>query len=305
MKTISFIQMPRYFLMSSIFLITHISCTFKENKTDPYRSLLSENDIKLPEPKPGEWLYTHVESGQTLEQYQNSSPVTANDKQHIIYLQPIGDFDSIQFNLISSSATYLKIFFNLETRILPTLPAAIFPTTAKRMVGDKHEQVSANFILYEVLKKRMPLDAVGIMAITAIDLYPELNLNYVFGLSSYQDRVSVTSIYRFSINGSYNDPNNVSLNRLIKIASHEIGHMFSLKHCTRAICLMNGMNSLQETDAKPNRLCSECFAKLNWNLHFDPIKRWTELNDFFYSKNMETDLMCNRKDSILLEKKIY
>ena len=39
--------------------------------------------------------------------------------------------------------------------------------------------------------------------------------------------------------------------RMLKIAVHETGHIFSIRHCTKYICVMSGANHLGETDAHP------------------------------------------------------
>src|SRR3712207_7363776 len=40
----------------------------------------------------------------------------------------------------------------------------------------------------------------------------------------------------------------LTLLRTLKIAAHETGHMFSVRHCTKYECVMNGSNHLGETD---------------------------------------------------------
>src|SRR5213592_3150324 len=46
----------------------------------------------IPEPKPGDWLAVHNERGQTFEEFKASQPNRPGQKQHIIYLQPLGAF---------------------------------------------------------------------------------------------------------------------------------------------------------------------------------------------------------------------
>ncbi|WP_245970529.1 zinc metalloprotease [Pseudochryseolinea flava] len=90
------------------------------------------------------------------------------------------------------------------------------------------------------------------------------------------------------------------LERLIKTSSHEIGHMFSCLHCTHAVCVLNGSNSLPESDLKPNRLCSECLHKLQWNLGFDIGQRNANLVAFFKQHGLLEDLLLAEKDKPLL-----
>src|SRR5207237_748191 len=55
-----------------------------------------------------------------------------------------------------------------------------------------------------------------------------------------------------------------TLARVLKIASHETGHMFGMEHCTAHACNMNGSNSLPETDRAPRAPCPVCLAKICW-----------------------------------------
>jgi archaemetzincin len=259
-------------------------------QTDSVIALLKKNDEKLPTPESWEWLANHKETGQTFKEYTLCHPLTVNDNQRVIYLQPIGKFDSLQTNMINFTRDYLEIFFGLRTVLLKPISDKIIPDTARRIGGADQEQLLAPYIMNEILKKNMPEDAICVMAITEKDLYPDFSWNFVFGLSSFRDRVGVTSVFRFSdwqVTATEYQP---FLERLTKVSSHEICHMFGMKHCTNAVCSMNGTNSLGETDTKPNRLCSECAVKICWNLKLDPLNRTKKLVEFFKKHRMEFDL---------------
>jgi archaemetzincin len=53
--------------------------------------------------------------------------------------------------------------------------------------------------------------------------------------------------------------------------------MFSLRHCAEFECLMNGTNSLEETDRSVAHLCPVCLKKLAFNLRFDVRGRYGRL----------------------------
>ena len=63
------------------------------------------------------------------------------------------------------------------------------------------------------------------------------------------------------------------LQRMVKLATHETGHMFSMRHCTHARCNMQGSNGLEESDRQPLPLCSECQAKTAFATASDPLER--------------------------------
>ena len=77
--------------------------------------------------------------------------------------------------------------------------------------------------------------------------------------------------------------------RTLKVAGHETGHMLGLQHCLFHACLMNGSNSLPESDAQPLELCPVCLRKLQWNVAFDVRARFRGLSDFHRIAGLEAE----------------
>ena len=77
--------------------------------------------------------------------------------------------------------------------------------------------------------------------------------------------------FNFSSQSEFEDK---LLLRLIKIATHELGHMFGLGHCIFYQCLMMGTMSMEQTDRNPVYFCPVCYRKLWKCLKFDHIKRY-------------------------------
>jgi len=204
-------------------------------------------------------------------------------------LQPIGKFTSVQSNLINYTADYLHIFYGLKTVVLNPINENSIPENAKRIGIDGNQQLLASYIQNKILKPIKPNDAIVYMAITVKDLYSGNSWNYVFGLASYNDNVGETSLYRFADYDLNASNYSLCLSRLIKISSHEIGHMFSIKHCINAHCTMNGTNNLLETDNMPNRLCSQCTGKILWNLKLNNLRRLQKLKEYFQKHNLQDD----------------
>lgn len=277
------------------------SCTSQGDKKplDPI-SALKENDIKLETPQSGDWLAVRKEEGQTPAQYKRCSPTRPTELVNVIYLQPIGTFDSVKMELIKLTADYLKICFGLNVKILETLKNEVVTENDIRIGAENNLQIHTPAIL-QILKNRKPSDAIVYMAITERDLYPGPQWNFVFGVASYKERIGATSMYRLM---SFRDGKldfEQSLSRLIKVSSHEIGHVFTLHHCTHAACTMNGSNSLNESDRKPNRFCSECTDKLCWNLHLNVLDRLQSLQKYFKKHKLNKDFLLIEKDLISLE----
>lgn len=263
-------------------------------------SALSSNDQKMPAVQPGDWLAQHPESGQTLQEYIYIRPVSPNDSQRVIYLQPIGHFKTGQDSIVKATADYLQLFFHLKTSILPPLSDSLIPAGSRRTHEDGSEQLHTKYILDSILQPAIPADAIVVMAVTAKDLYPKDSWNFVFGEAYTKKRTGVSSLHRYYEDGL---DNTLCLKRFIKTSSHEISHMFSLLHCTNAICSMNGTNSLPEADSKPNRLCSVCLSKLYWNLEFNNSERLLALKDFFKTHGLESDYQLADQDLKHLTKK--
>jgi len=261
----------------------------------PYFKQIKNNDVKLAEPVYGDWLYSRKEKGQTFEEYFSSKHIVPTKETNIIYLRPIGNFNALQKKQIALLNEYLEIYFQLKTRTLEPISNDIVPNSARRMSYD-HEQLLAGYLLKDVLKKEKPLNRIALMGLSELDLYPKPEWNYVFGLASYRDKVGVSSIYRLQDGKLTSENFNVCLSRLLKISSHEIGHMFGLHHCTNAECVMNGTNSMEETDRHSIRLCSVCQRKLNSCIEYDNKKRLTDLEKYFKKHDLTDGFDLMKKD---------
>jgi archaemetzincin len=181
------------------------------------------------------------------------------------------------------------------------MPEHVIPDSAKREKPGRPVQWHTPYILDKLLKGKIPADGYALMAISEKDIYPGPGWNFVFGIASFADRVGVTSIFRLQNTVAAGSTDLLCLKRLFSIASHEIGHMFSIHHCNFAKCSMNGSNSLDETDRCVSRLCSECQQKLHWNIKYDNRKRLKELIAYFKKTNLPDDLALAEKDHELLQ----
>lgn len=291
----------------SLLLILLLFTCCKQEKTKsneinvPNYTELAVLDEKLAIPKDGDWLKEHEEKDERFDQYVAKKTLTVSKERKVIYLQPIGIFSSMEQKMLTLTAEYTGYFFGLKTILLEPISADAFPRDKKRTFLET-EQLDASYIISTILPKQIPGDGIVIMGLTARDLYPKPDWNYVFGLASYSKRTAVTSMYRFE-DFDFRDGNYaLCLNRLIKTSTHEIGHMFTIPHCVHAECLMNGANHLVELDGQPNALCSVCLAKLSWNLEFDNLRRMKRMISFFKKHKLETDALILQKQYNILKK---
>lgn len=97
-----------------------------------------------------------------------------------------------------------------------------------------------------------------ILALIDQDLYvPELN--FVFGEADMESGFCIVSLTRLR-QSFWNLPDqmNLFLERTLKEAVHEIGHVLGLHHCPDPGCVMHFSNSILDTDRKGWQFCPRC-----------------------------------------------
>jgi|UniRef100_A0A7C4EVG0 archaemetzincin len=108
------------------------------------------------------------------------------------------------------------------------------------------------------LSNNRPGKTMKILGVTTKDLCNPI-LTYVFGEAYMNGAAAVLSCYRLH-RGRESEfaPREVFLERVVKVALHEIGHTFNLPHCHSGRCVMRASNTLAELDDKLNYLCDYC-----------------------------------------------
>jgi archaemetzincin len=259
---------------------------------------------KLGPPRPDDWLDVHKEPGQTFRQYVRNRPVKVDRTRRTIYLQPLGDFTDTQEEIIQQTAQFMQAYFALPVRVRDALPTTVVPAQARRVHPTRRvEQMLTTHIILEILKPRLPKDAVVMIGLTASDLWPGGDWNYVFGQASLGERVGVWSLYRFGNPDESPQSRQLCLRRTLKLATHETGHMFSMMHCTLYECNMCGTNHLAESDRRPMWLCPHCLAKLCYATDADPDRRFDRLISFCQSHDLKPEQAFYEKSLALLRGK--
>jgi archaemetzincin len=255
----------------------------------PFARLLPLH-TKLGPPQPGDWLAEHPEPGQSYAQYLRSRPIRVDPRRRVIYVQPLGEFDTLQRKVLERTAEFLGIYFQLPVKVREGLSLDVIPATARREHPTWHvKQILSTYVLSDVLRPRLPANACAYIALTTSDLWPGAGWNFVFGQASLTERVGVWSIAR---NG---DPHGdeaafrLCLVRTLRTASHETGHMFSMAHCTCYECNMCGSNHREEADRRPLWLCPHCLAKLCHATGASPVKRFKDLAALSKREGLKTE----------------
>jgi archaemetzincin len=249
----------------------------------------------------GDWLSSYAEKGQTFQQYLASNPDIPDRKRRVLYVRPLGALTPSQLRIAELTADYLGHFFGLPVRIEPPLPLGRVPARAHRFnPATGTEQIQTGYLL-DLLKDDRPDDAFAQIGLIATDLYPDKPMNFVFGQASLSDRVGVWSLSRLGEPEKSGVEFHDALVRTLKTASHEMGHMFSIHHCTKYQCVMNGSNSLYELDRHPLDTCPECMAKICWATGSDPRRRFEQLAAFFSRQGLTAERLTFERPLKALE----
>lgn len=122
--------------------------------------------------------------------------------------------------------------------------------------GKRNQYDSKHFLK---LVRKYPGDKV--LGVTDVDMYTE-TLNFVFGESEPGKKAAVISLHRLKGNRS------LYHSRIVKEATHELGHAIGLKDCKKPTCVMHYSNCLDETDLKGEKFCMDCGKELKQILMF-------------------------------------
>lgn len=212
---------------------------------------------------PGDWILAKDEPSLSFEEYIMKGPVRADSVRKVIYVKPIGRFDSTQYDVLDITARFLSTVYHKWVQVQDPTSVDTFPKRAFRQ-GQIGLQLNTGFVMKQYLRPKLPADAVVYIALTTVDLFPSEDWNFVFGQSMIKGRVGVWSVRRLCDGHAY-PTDSLCVMRTLKVAVHEVGHMFSIHHCRNFHCVMNGSMSLEESDLKPAYFCPECLQKLCWN----------------------------------------
>jgi archaemetzincin len=129
----------------------------------------------------------------------------------------------------------------------------------KTAYNPKRGQHQASEILYSLA--RLPRQGERLLGVVDGDIYSP-GLNFVFGLAAPGIQTAVTSLIRLRPEYHGQPPDkDLLLERAIKEAVHEVGHLLTLGHCPDPGCVMAFSNSLEDTDRKGRAFCPRCQEK--------------------------------------------
>ena len=182
--------------------------------------------------------------------------------------------------MVALTADYVERFFGLPVRMRETLPLVAIPSHARRRHPAWGIQQLRTTDLLDLLAAHRPADALAVLGLTAQDLYPAEDWNFVFGQALPAEQVGVWSLYRNGDPSASPSEFRLCLRHTLTTAVHELAHLFGIAHCIAWECVMNGSNNVAEKDARPLWLCPTDLQKLSLATGYDPKTHLARLAGF-------------------------
>jgi len=233
---------------------------------------MEEGFERLAPPRRGEWRSLFDEKEQTVEDYAAGCANRRSDARSFLVLQPLGT----PTPMIRRMADYAEAFFGLPVRVGPARPPV------DRAHVPTRDQYNSSMVLDE-MAGLVPSDALVLLGVAAHDLFAR-GKRFVFGEGSLERRVGVCSLARLA----HPDAALVE-RRAFKLMCHEIGHILSIAHCVTHRCVMQGSNTLEESDGHPLHLCPADLRKLEWNTGVGRDDRYRHLQAFYEAAGWTAD----------------
>ena len=180
----------------------------------------------------------------------------STDKR-LIGVVPFGEVPEIALKVI---AAHISNLVNLPSQILPPLEHPEYAIDTRRYQYDAG-------IIIEALEAMPFKDYEKVVCVLDLDLFIPI-FTHVFGEAKQGGKFALVSLFRLGKNpeGS-SPPASLLYERAVKVALHELGHLFELLHCEHKRCLMHFSGSIEELDKQAPYLCRYCSIYLQDKLH--------------------------------------
>jgi len=153
-------------------------------------------------------------------------------------------------DLISKSiAAHIQGLFRINTDFLGSVPLPPEAFDRGRF------QYNASSLLSYL--ERLPFGKwEKVVGVLEGDLYIPI-FTHLLGEAQQGGKFALVSLHRLG-RFSENPSSSLLLERSAKVALHELGHLYSLHHCTKPGCIMHFSGSLKDLDETPFDTCTYC-----------------------------------------------
>ena len=175
-------------------------------------------------------------------------------KQRVeIGILPVGDISDLILDVISANVSECLC---VETLVMPGIE---IPPMAWHQNRQQYE--AGPILAYLADHKGDRVEKV--LGVLAVDLFIPI-FTHVFGGARQGADCGIVSVYRLLGHPQESTaPSPLVLERSIKVALHEVGHLFNLVHCDDPHCLMHFSGSVGELDQLWLFFCRYCRSILS------------------------------------------
>jgi archaemetzincin len=172
-----------------------------------------------------------------------------------VQVVPLGPVDDRLLRVVAANVFALC---QLPARVAKGGP---LPSSA---YAPQRQQYDAAALLKHLDGQRAEATLKKTIAVTAVDIFVPI-FSYVFGEARLGGASALVSIYHLSDDLGKNASKTTAAElylRAVKVALHELGHLFSMPHCEDHRCLMHYADSLEAIDGTPLQFCRYCRAEI-------------------------------------------
>jgi len=306
-----------------IVILATVGCKNNETKKTKIKSDNSETIKKVDTIGLSLSYIEHLHERKTLKNYDKSlvdyiksHPNRPDSIRKVVYIIPFGNMKPEVEEITKDEIAYLEIFLQLpikildrvsyedikkidaiKTRLVPESDYGYF-SKIKGEIENLREQIEAGSFIDNYLINNKPDDAIAVLGITEHDIYKP-KYNYLYGSSKLKAGVGLISTFRLIDYGEDTKYN------IRKVVSKQIVNMFSIKNVKDYECLLNFHNNKMELERGEFKISPMALAKLKYNIGFDYIERFNQLEEFwsregnkemtdYYKKCRELKLTSNK-----------
>jgi archaemetzincin len=183
----------------------------------------------------------------------------------IIVLVPIAIEEEDKKNIFNPLTSHLASIFDASITIITEPPQL---ESSRASFNEQRNQLNSDKLLRwlstTIVNNTKSYDRTKIiLGVCNFDAYSS-GLNFVFGQASLTGGLAAIYLPRLrqEFYGLGADTS-IFIERVLKEATHEVGHAFGVGHCPKQSCVMHFSNSLADTDRKAMDFCDMCRNKLH------------------------------------------